>query len=235
MIIAIDGPSGAGKSTLGKMLARALGLLYIDTGAMYRAAALAVVEAGVDTNDAAAVAACAQAAQIELAGEPDRLRVLLDGHDVTEAIRTEQITRLSSVISTIPAVRRDLVRCQREMGARGGVVLDGRDIGTVVFPQADVKFFLTAVPEARAQRRYEEDKRKEPDLTYDETLADINTRDRRDSTRADSPLAIAADAVVIDTTELSVDEVFARMMEVIRERVDKSKSCKDTLTGAVVS
>src|SRR5205085_1091953 len=223
MIIAIDGPSGAGKSTLGKMLARELGLLYIDTGAMYRAAALAVVEAGVNTSDAEAVAACAQAAQIELAGEPDRLRVLLDGNDVTEAIRTEQITRLSSVISTIPAVRRDLVRCQREMGARGGVVLDGRDIGTVVFPQADVKFFLTAVPEARAQRRYEEDKRKEPGLSFDETLADINTRDRRDSTRADSPLAIAADAVVIDTTELSVDEVFARMMEVIRERVDKSK------------
>src|SRR5437763_1440594 len=223
MIIAIDGPSGAGKSTLGKMLARELGLLYIDTGAMYRAAALAVVEAGVNTSDAAAVAAVAQQAQIELVGEPDRMRVLLDGRDVTEAIRTEQITRLSSVVSTIPAVRRDLVRRQREMGARGGVVLDGRDIGTVVFPQADVKFFLTAVPEARAQRRYEEDKRKEPDLSYDETLADINTRDRRDSTRADSPLAIAADAVVIDTTELSVDEVFARMMEVIRERTDKSK------------
>jgi CMP/dCMP kinase len=218
LIIAIDGPSGAGKSTLGKMLARELGLLYIDTGAMYRAAALAVVEAGVNTNDPAAVAACAQAAQIELVGDPDSLRVLLDGRDVTEAIRTEQITRLSSVISTIPAVRRDLVRRQREMGARGGCVLDGRDIGTVVFPQADVKFFLTAVPEARARRRYEEDKRKEPDLTFDETLADINTRDRRDSTRADSPLAIAADAVVIDTTELSVDEVFARMLEVIQEQ-----------------
>jgi CMP/dCMP kinase len=223
LIIAIDGPSGAGKSTLGKMLARELGLLYIDTGAMYRAAALAVVEAGVDTNDAAAVAAVAQQAQIELVGEPDRLRVLLAERDVTEAIRTEQITRLSSVISTIPAVRRDLVRRQREMGARGGCVLDGRDIGTVVFPQADVKFFLTAVPEARAHRRYEEDRRKEPGLSFDETLADINTRDRRDSTRADSPLAIAADSVVIDTTELSVDEVFARMLEVVRERTDKSK------------
>ena len=219
MIIAIDGPSGAGKSTLGKMLARELGLLYIDTGAMYRAAALAVVESGADANDEEAVARVAAGARIELTGDPDHMRVLLDGRDVTAAIRTEQVTRLSSVISTIPAVRRDLVRRQREMGARGGgVVLDGRDIGTVVFPAADVKFFLTAVPEARAQRRYEEDKRKEPDLTFAETLADINTRDTRDSTRADSPLAIAPDAVVIDTTELSVDEVFARMLAVVRER-----------------
>ena len=219
MIIAIDGPSGAGKSTLGRMLARALGLLYIDTGAMYRAAALAVVTAGVDATDREAVAQVAGRARIELVGTPDRMRVLLDGRDVTEEIRTEQITRLSSVVSAIPAVRRDLVRRQREMGARGGgVVLDGRDIGTVVFPHADVKFFLTAVPEARAQRRYEEDKRREPDLSFAETLADINTRDQRDSTRADSPLAIAPDAVVIDTTELSVDEVFARMLAVIRER-----------------
>src|SRR2546423_11507911 len=151
MIIAIDGPSGAGKSTLGKMLARELGLLYIDTGAMYRAAALAVVEAGVSATYEAAVASVAEQARIELAGDPDHMRVLLDGRDVTAAIRTEQVTRLSSVISTIPAVRRDLVRRQREMGARGGVVLDGRDIGTVVFPPADLKFFLTAGPEPRPQ------------------------------------------------------------------------------------
>jgi cytidylate kinase len=218
LIIAIDGPSGAGKSTLGKMLARELGLLYVDTGAMYRGVALACVGAGVSAADEAAVAAVAERARIELSGPPDALRVLLDGRDVTEAIRTEQVTRLSSVISTIPAVRRDLVRRQRELGARGGVVLDGRDIGTVVFPAADVKFFLTAVPEARARRRYEEDKRKEPGLQFAETLADINTRDERDSTRADSPLAIAPDAVVIDTTDLSADEVFARMLAVVRER-----------------
>jgi cytidylate kinase len=219
LIIAIDGPSGAGKSTLGKMLARELGLLYIDTGAMYRAVALAVVTAGTDANDDVAVAHVAERAQIELVGDPDRLRVLLDGHDVTETIRTEQITRLSSIVSAIPAVRRDLVRRQRELGmSGGGVVLDGRDIGTVVFPNADVKFFLTAVPEARAQRRYEEDKRKEPALTFAETLADINTRDERDSTRADSPLAIAPDAHVIDTTDRSVDEVFAAMLAAVQER-----------------
>jgi cytidylate kinase len=219
LIIAIDGPSGAGKSTLGRRLARELGLLYVDTGAMYRAAALAVVGAGVNAADADEVARVAALARIELAGDPDSLRVMLDGRDVSSEIRTEQITRLSSVISAIPAVRRDLVRRQREMGAHGGgVVLDGRDIGTVVFPSADVKFFLTAVPAERAKRRFDEDHGKEPDLTFQATLADINTRDARDSTRADSPLRIAEDAVVIDTTELSVEEVFARMLEVVRER-----------------
>jgi cytidylate kinase len=219
LIIAIDGPSGAGKSTLGRRLARELGLLYVDTGAMYRAAALAVVGAGVNAADADAVARVATGAHIELAGDPDSLRVVLDGRDVSAEIRTEQITRLSSVISAIPAVRRDLVRRQREMGARGvGVVLDGRDIGTVVFPEAGVKFFLTAVPEERAKRRFDQDHAREPDLTFQETLADLNTRDARDSTRADSPLRIAEDAVVIDTTELSVEQVFARMLEVVRER-----------------
>jgi len=225
-IIAIDGPSGAGKSTLGRMLARELGLLYVDTGAMYRAAALAVVEAGASAaNDDVAVASVARRARIELEGDPDSLRVLLDGRDVSDKIRMEQITRLSSVISAIPEVRRDLVRRQREMGARGrGVVLDGRDIGTVVFPRADVKFFLTAIPEARAHRRFQEDRRRERDLTFADTLADINTRDERDSTRADSPLAIAEDAVVIDTTELNIEEVFQRMLEVIRERHPDLKS-----------
>ena len=219
LIIAIDGPSGAGKSTLGRRLARELGLLYVDTGAMYRAAALAVVGTGVNVADAEEVARVAARARIELAGDPDSLRVLLEGRDVSAEIRTEQITRLSSVISAIPAVRRDLVRRQREMGARGGgVVLDGRDIGTVVFPGADVKFFLTAVPEERAKRRFDEDHAKEPDLTFQETLADLNTRDERDSTRADSPLRIAEDAVVIDTTELSVEQVFERMLDTIRER-----------------
>lgn len=220
MIIAIDGPSGAGKSTLGRRLARELNLLYVDTGAMYRAAALAVVAANVNANDADEVARVAARAHIELAGDPDSLRVLLEGRDVSAEIRTEQITRLSSVISAIPEVRRDLVRRQREMGARGdGVVLDGRDIGTVVFPQADVKFFLTAVPEERAKRRFDEDHRTEPDLTFQETLHDINTRDERDSTRADSPLRIAEDAVVIDTTDLSIEQVFARMLEVVHNKV----------------
>ncbi len=218
-IIAIDGPSGAGKSTLGRMLARELGLLYVDTGAMYRAVALALTEAGAAANDAGAVAAVARRARVELSGTPDDLRVRLDGRDVTEEIRTEQITRLASVVSAHSEVRRELVRRQREMGERGaGVVLDGRDIGTVVFPAADVKFFLTAVPEARAHRRYEQDHAREPGLTLADTLSDINTRDERDSTRADSPLRIADDAVVIDTTDLPVEDVFARMIETVSER-----------------
>lgn len=219
MIIALDGPSGAGKSTLGRMMARELNLLYLDTGAMYRAAALAVVEAGVSLTDNEAIAEVVARADINLEGDPDSLQVRLNGRDVSSEIRTEEVSHSSSVISVIPEVRRSLVNRQREMGTRGGgVVLDGRDIGTVVFPQADIKFFLTAAPEARAQRRYEEDRLKERDATFESTLADINTRDRRDSTRDDSPLRIADDAVVIDSTELSIDEVFERMLEVIRER-----------------
>ena len=218
MIIAIDGPSGAGKSTLGRMIARELNLLYIDTGAMYRAAALAVMEAGVSTNDAAAVAEVAARANIKLAGNPDSLQIMLGGRDISRAIRTEEVGHTASVISVIPEVRRTLVERQREIGRHGGVVLDGRDIGTVVFPDADIKFYLTAAPEERAHRRYEEERVKERNITFEETLMDINTRDRRDSTRADSPLAIAEDAIVIDSTELSIEEVFERMIDAIRER-----------------
>jgi cytidylate kinase len=223
MIIAIDGPSGAGKSTLGRLIARELKLLYIDTGAMYRAAALAVIESGVSTTDKEAVAEIVTRADINLEGDPDSLQVMLDGRDVSRLIRTEGVSHSASLISTIPEVRRSLVNRQRELGRRsGGVVLDGRDIGTIVFPQADLKFFLTAAPEQRAQRRYDEDRVKERDASYEETLAEINTRDRRDSTRDDSPLAIAEDAIVIDSTECSIDEVFEQMMTAVRERNQKS-------------
>lgn len=218
MIIAIDGPSGAGKSTLGRMIARELGYLYIDTGAMYRAVALAVIEAGVSLNDAKAVADLADRLDIKLEGDPDSLRVSLNGRDVSDEIRTEEVSHASSVVSTIPAVRRNLVERQRKMGAHGRVVLDGRDIGTVVFPNADVKFFLTARPRERAARRFKEERLRERDVTFDETLSDINTRDQRDSTREDSPLAIAEGAIVIDSTDLSIDEVVERMLAVIRER-----------------
>ena len=222
LIIAIDGPSGAGKSTLGRMLAREFGLLYIDTGAMYRAAALAVLEAGVSVTDAQAVAAVTARTDIRLSGDPDSLRVRLGERDVSKEIRSERVTHTSSIISTIPEVRRELVQRQRALGEQGGVVLDGRDIGTVVFPDADVKFFLTAAPDARAERRYDEERVKERDVRYEEVLREINTRDRRDSTRADSPLVIAGDAVVIDSTELSIAEVFERMLRVIRERQQRA-------------
>ncbi|HEY6215778.1 MAG TPA: (d)CMP kinase [Pyrinomonadaceae bacterium] len=212
MIIAIDGPSGSGKTTLGRMLAHALKLLYLDTGSMYRAVALAVIEAGMDPNDKASVTALANRIDIDLEGNPDCLCVLLDGRDVTEQIRTESVTDMSSIVSTIPGVRRAMVERQRAMGKRGAV-LNGRDIGTVVFPDADIKFFLTAAPEERAERRYKEDHITAlSSVSYAETLADMIERDRRDSTRADSPLKIADDAVVIDSTGKNIDEVFAEMM-----------------------
>jgi len=185
---------------------------------MYRAVALAAAREGADLSDAERVGEVARRASIRLEGDPDSLRVILDGRDVSKEIRGEGTGRAASVVSTIPDVRREMVRRQREMGAQGGVVLDGRDIGTVVFPSADVKFFLTAVPEERARRRFDEERSKAHEQNFEETLADINERDRRDSTRDDSPLRIADDAVVIDTTELPVEEVFARMLQVIRGR-----------------
>ena len=217
MIIAIDGPSGAGKSTLGRMLARTLNLLYIDTGSMYRAVALAVMESSVNATDDVAVGSLASRIDIDLEGDPESLRVTLEGRDVTEAIREEEVTEMSSVISAIPEVRRAMVQRQREMGGRGAV-LNGRDIGTVVFPDADVKFFLTALAEERAQRRFAEEREHDSKVDYIATLADMTERDRRDSSRADSPLKVASDAIVIDSTGLSIDEVFARMMAVVGER-----------------
>jgi cytidylate kinase len=207
MIIAIDGPSGSGKSTLGRMLARALKLLYIDTGSMYRAVAFVVIQGRVDPNDDDWVTRCANNIEIDFEGDPDSLRVLVDGRDLTEQLRDESVTEMSSVVSTIPGVRRAMVERQRQMGKRGAV-MNGRDIGTIVFPNADIKFFLTAAPEERAERRYKEDH----SASYAETLADMMERDRRDSTRADSPLKIADDAIVIDSTGKNIDEVFAEMM-----------------------
>ena len=211
MIIAIDGPSASGKSTLGRLLARALKLLYLDTGSMYRAVALAVIEARVDPTDAEAVTKLANQIEIDLEGDPDSLCVLLNGREVTEQIRTDTVTEMSSIVSVIPGVRRAMVERQRAMGRRGAV-LNGRDIGTVVFPDADVKFFLTAGPEERAERRYIEDQMTaSSSATLAETLSDINERDRRDSTRADSPLKVADDAIVIDSTGKSIDQVFEEM------------------------
>ena len=219
MIIAIDGPSGAGKSTLGKMLAKKLGLLYLDTGAMYRAVALAAIRDERALNDPARAAEIARAANIELKGEPDSLRVILDGEDVTETIRTLQIAQAASIVSTNSDVRKIMVDLQRRLGQQSpkGCVLEGRDIGSVVFPNADIKFFLTAKPEARARRRFEEDKAKGRITTYEQTLAEINERDERDVSRSDSPLTIPEDAVVIDTSELDLTEVFDQMIAKIGE------------------
>lgn len=216
MIIAIDGPSGAGKSTLGKMLAKRLGLLYIDTGAMYRAVTWAVLDADVSLDDRDKVIEIARSSEIDLAGEPDDLRVSINGKDVSELIRTREIGQASSILSTISEVRRLLVKRQQELGRGGkGCVLDGRDIGTVVFPDADVKFFLTAGAEARAERRFKEDVLRGIETTYETTLDEIKQRDERDMTRDDSPLTVAEDAIEIDTSDLEREEVLAILISKI--------------------
>lgn len=220
LIIAIDGPSGAGKSTLGRMLARALNLLYIDTGSMYRAVALAVMESSISANDDVAVGSLAARVDIDLEGDPDSLKITLGGRDVSEEIRSEDVTHLSSIISTIPAVRRAMVKRQREMGKRGAV-LNGRDIGTVVFPDSDVKFFLTAIPEERAQRRLVEEREQDPKANFPDTFADMNERDRRDTTRADSPLKRADDAIVVDSTGLTINQVFEQMMAAVQGKTSR--------------
>ncbi len=222
MIIAIDGPSGAGKSTLGKMLAKKLNLLYLDTGAMYRAVGLAVLEAGASLENKEKVIEIAKSAKIELVGEPENLRIKLDGRDVSQNIRSQQIGQTASIVSGVSEVRKILVEHQRKLGnnAQNGCVLDGRDIGTIVFPRADVKFFLTAKPEARARRRFEEDSSKNWAETFEKTLREINLRDARDVSRVDSPLAIAEDAIVIDTSELNLTEVFEQMSEKIKEKLN---------------
>lgn len=217
LIIAIDGPSGSGKSTLGRLLAREFGLLYIDTGSMYRAVALAVLESTAHESDDVSVGSLAERIVIDLGGDPDSIRVSLNGRDVTERIRDEDVTHMASIVSTIPAVRRAMVRRQRELGKRGAV-MNGRDIGTVVFPDADLKFYLDAAIAERAERRLAEERFSNPEANYQQTLADITERDQRDTTRADSPLAAAKDAIHIDSTGMSIDEVFQRMKEIVREK-----------------
>src|SRR6267142_1340644 len=224
LIIAIDGPSGSGKSTLGRMLARELGLLYIDTGSMYRAVALAVIESTISEADDVAVGSLALRIDIDLAGDPDSLRVTLDGRDVSDRIRDEDVTNMSSIISTIPPVRRAMVKRQRELGERGGV-MNGRDIGTVVFPDAGVKFFLDAAPQERAERRLAEEREHNPAATFEQTLIDITERDRRDTTRIDSPLVAAEDAIVLDSTGQPIEEVFQRMMMIVRKARGRRAHC----------
>lgn len=217
LIIAIDGPSGSGKSTLGRMLARELGLLYIDTGSMYRAVALAVIQSAIKETDDVAIGVLAERSDIDLAGDPDSIRVKLNNRDVSDRVRDEDVTHISSIVSTIPAVRRAMVLRQRAMGERGAV-MNGRDIGTVVFPNADVKFFLDAAIEERAQRRLAEEREHNSAATYEQTLADITERDRRDTTRLDSPLVAAEDAIIVDSSGMSIDDVFQKMLVIVKQR-----------------
>ena len=197
------------------MLSRALNLLYIDTGSMYRAVALATIEQQLDPNNHDSVVKLAEGLDINLEGDPDSLKTLIGTRDVSELIRSESVTNMSSIVSTISGVRKAMVARQRELGKRGAV-LNGRDITTVVFPDAPYKFFLTADAGERAERRYQEDQLKSSATSLAETLADMTERDRRDMTRADSPLKIADDAIVIDSTGKSIEQVFQEMMRAIK-------------------
>ena len=215
LIVAIDGPSGVGKTTTSKLVARALALPHIDTGAMYRAIGLAATRKGIDVKDGDALEKLASQSSIEFVpGDPPR--VLLDGEDITGLIRTPEISMAASHVSAIPAVRRILVRMQQELGRRNGGVLEGRDIGTKVFPETPYKFFLTARPEVRAKRRYDELIAKGQPADYATVLADSLQRDEQDSTRADSPLMYDETYAVIDTSDLTIEGVVEAIVSAVR-------------------
>jgi len=221
LIIAIDGPSGAGKSTVAMRVAKQLGYLYIDTGAMYRAVGLKALRSQVPLNDTKQIIALAQRAGIELKGSVENYRVFLDGEEVTREIRDEAVSQAASKVSALSEVRRILVKAQQKMGAAGSVVMEGRDIGTKVFPNADLKVFLDASENTRAERRFRENQQRGVHLSLGETLADIRERDERDSRRADSPLVRSNDAFNLDTSDKSIEEVvqvILRWVGEIRER-----------------
>ncbi|MCR5094518.1 MAG: (d)CMP kinase [Lachnospiraceae bacterium] len=211
--IAIDGPAGAGKSTIAKLVSKRLGFIYVDTGAMYRAMALFMLERGTDINDQKAVAEEAQHAQISIRHENGEQAVILNGENVNGRIRTQQVSDAASTVSTVGEVRERLVALQRELAASTDVVMDGRDIGTVVLPDAKLKIFMTASSEVRAHRRYLELVEKGMEAEEEQIRREIEERDERDRTRAISPLRQAEDAVLLDTSDLSIDEVAERILE----------------------
>ena len=220
LVIAIDGPSGAGKSTVARSLARRLGYLYIDTGAMYRAVALKVKEKSIDQEDESALYQLTSSLSLTFITEREETHVLCDGEDVTESIRLPEMSRLASDISKKKRVREASVQKQREMGRGGGVVLEGRDIGTVVFPDADVKFYLDAEIEVRGRRRFNELAQKGIKVDFQETFEEVMQRDHNDMHRVYSPLKKADDAVLIDSTSRSVEEIVEEMVRIIDERVE---------------
>lgn len=219
LTIAIDGPSGAGKSTVAKSLAERLGYTYIDTGAMYRSVALQVKEKGISIKDKFALKQLASSLRVVFFTEKKQTHVLCDGEDITEAIRTPEISRLASSISKQKGVREALVQMQRKMGKEGSVILEGRDIGTVVFPDADVKFYLDAESDERVRRRYEEMVEKGVKVDFKETEEELVQRDHNDMHRIHSPLKKAEDALFIDSTHRSAGEIVEEMVRIIKKKI----------------
>jgi cytidylate kinase len=222
IIIAIDGPAGAGKSTVARRVAARLGFLYIDTGAMYRAVALWALQAGVDLGDAHRLEQLAREARIELF--PGGCRVLLNGEDVTEAIRTAEVAQAASKVSALPGVRRALLDKQRAFGAAASVVMEGRDIGSVVFPEADIKIFLDADPAVRAERRLRDLRQAGQSAAPEDILREIGERDERDRSRPEAPLVQAPDAVYIDSSRMSIEQVEEAILKLVRERTSNGKA-----------
>ena len=216
--IAIDGPAGAGKSTVAQLVAQRLNYIYIDTGAMYRGIAWKVLQNKIQIDDAAGIINIAENIGIQLTYINGKTNVLVDGYDVTDEIRDPNVSRMVSEVAQFAAARTAMVALQREMALQGGVVMDGRDIGTSVLPNAEVKIFLTASIAERAERRWKEMKNKGFDVSLEELTHDIAARDKKDSERAISPLVQATDAILLDTTSLSIEEAVSRILTICEER-----------------
>ena len=221
IIVAIDGPAGAGKSTIARQLARHFGLLNLETGAMYRAFALKALRAGLALDESSGLEALAAETSIRLEPGEEENRVFLDDEDVTGLIRNPTVTEAASRVSVFPRIRAWMVRLQQQLGAQGGVVMEGRDIGTVVFPHAEVKIFLDAAPEVRGLRRYDQldQKGTAPPPPPDEIIRDLRARDERDRNRADSPLKPAQDSVILDSTNLTLDQAVSKAVNIVADKL----------------
>ena len=219
--IAIDGPSGAGKSSIAKALAKSLNIIYVDTGAIYRTVGLYVYRNGVESKDKEKIISMLPDISVKLAYIDGAQHIFLNGEDVSGLIRTETISRYASDVSAIPEVRAFLLSLQRDMAKKTSVIMDGRDIGTVVLPDAEVKIFMTASAEVRARRRYKELIEKGESVVYEDVLAAIITRDTNDSTRATAPLKAADDAVILDNSEINAEETLNRVIDIIRSKTQE--------------